>query len=291
MTAVDSSRPALEVAEQNKQLNRYAHTCGEIECAVEANAFDLLKDYSTAGQQYDSIVLDPPAFAKTKRVLDTAIRGYKELNLRALKMPSRRRAGYLSPALSTWERASFSEMLGSAAADAGRRLRIMEKRGAALDHPVLSGVPETSSLKCVICQLLNKIGLYEFIMQGRCLYFMLDKNTLRFYDSFTLTSASKLASGQNDHHIPYPFWRLKIMTVLTRWEPFRELNTLQSRLNRLFEEQVGGGREESLTAGAFVPPVDIYEDEHSIQLKLEVPGIEEKDLDVKVENNVSDRER
>jgi len=76
------------------------------------------------------------------------------------------------------------------------------------------------------------------------------------------------------------------MTVLTRWEPFRELNTLQSRLNRLFEEQVAGGREESLIAGAFVPPVDIYEDEHSIQLKLEVPGIEEKDLDVKVENNV-----
>jgi HSP20 family protein len=77
-----------------------------------------------------------------------------------------------------------------------------------------------------------------------------------------------------------------IMTVLTRWDPFRELNTLQGRLNRLFEEQYGSGREESLTAGAFVPPVDIYEDEHSIQLKLEVPGIEEKDLDVKVENNV-----
>ena len=76
------------------------------------------------------------------------------------------------------------------------------------------------------------------------------------------------------------------MTVITRWTPFRELNTLQSRLNRLFEEQVAGGREESLTSGAFVPPVDIYEDEHGIQLKLEVPGIEEKDLDVKVENNV-----
>jgi HSP20 family protein len=76
------------------------------------------------------------------------------------------------------------------------------------------------------------------------------------------------------------------MTVLTRWEPFRELNALQSRMNRLFEDQLAGGREESLTAGAFVPPVDIYEDEHSIQLKLEVPGIEEKDLDVKVENNV-----
>lgn len=75
------------------------------------------------------------------------------------------------------------------------------------------------------------------------------------------------------------------MTVVTRWDPFRELNTLQRQMNRLFEEQYSGGREESLTSGAFVPPVDIYEDEHSIQLKLEVPGIEEKDLDIKVENN------
>ena len=77
------------------------------------------------------------------------------------------------------------------------------------------------------------------------------------------------------------------MTVLTRWDPFRELSALQNRMSRLFEEQqYGSGREESLTAGAFVPPVDIYEDEHSIQLKLEVPGIEQKDLDVKVENNI-----
>jgi HSP20 family protein len=76
------------------------------------------------------------------------------------------------------------------------------------------------------------------------------------------------------------------MTVLTRWEPFRELSALQNRMSRLFEEQYGSGREESLTTGAFVPPVDIYDDEHSIQLKLEVPGIDQKDLDVKVENNV-----
>jgi HSP20 family protein len=75
------------------------------------------------------------------------------------------------------------------------------------------------------------------------------------------------------------------MTVLTRWDPYRELSALQNRMSRLFEEQYGN-REESLTAGAFVPPVDIYEDEHSVQLKLEVPGIDEKDLDVKVENNV-----
>jgi HSP20 family protein len=76
------------------------------------------------------------------------------------------------------------------------------------------------------------------------------------------------------------------MTVLTRWDPVRELNTLQSRMSRLFEQQYGDGREDSLTAGGFVPPVDIYEDEHSIQLKLEVPGIDQKELDVKVENNV-----
>jgi len=75
------------------------------------------------------------------------------------------------------------------------------------------------------------------------------------------------------------------MPVLTRWDPFRDLVALQNRMNRMFEEQYGGGREESLTTAAFVPPVDIYEDEHSVQLKLEVPGIDEKDLDIKVENN------
>jgi HSP20 family protein len=78
---------------------------------------------------------------------------------------------------------------------------------------------------------------------------------------------------------------METMTVLTRWEPFRELATLQNRMSRLFEEQYGGSREESLTSGAFVPAVDIYEDEHTIQLKLEVPGIDEKDLNIKVENN------
>ncbi|HZW79252.1 MAG TPA: class I SAM-dependent rRNA methyltransferase, partial [Candidatus Deferrimicrobiaceae bacterium] len=80
VTGVDSSRPALEIADQNASMNGR-----EIEW-IEANAFDLLKDYSTAGQRYDTIVLDPPAFAKSKRDLDAAMRGYKELNLRALKM-------------------------------------------------------------------------------------------------------------------------------------------------------------------------------------------------------------
>ena len=85
VTGVDSSRPALEVADQNATLNRGEQNNSEIEW-IEANAFDLLKDYAGSGQRYDTVVLDPPAFAKAKRDLDAAMRGYKELNLRALKM-------------------------------------------------------------------------------------------------------------------------------------------------------------------------------------------------------------
>jgi HSP20 family protein len=75
------------------------------------------------------------------------------------------------------------------------------------------------------------------------------------------------------------------MTVVTRWNPYRELNALQSRLGQLFEGQLNG-HEESLSTGAFVPAVDIYEDEQGVQLNLEVPGVEGKDLDIRVENNI-----
>jgi HSP20 family protein len=75
------------------------------------------------------------------------------------------------------------------------------------------------------------------------------------------------------------------MTVLTRWEPFREFTTLQDRVNRLFRDTYGDGRDEALTTSNFAPPVDVYEDEHNITLKIEVPGIEEKDIDVLIENN------
>jgi HSP20 family protein len=77
------------------------------------------------------------------------------------------------------------------------------------------------------------------------------------------------------------------MTVLTRWEPFREAATLQDRMNRLFSEQFANmGSEESLAVGSFVPAVDVYEDEHAIQLKFEVPGLDEKDIDIRLENSV-----
>jgi len=76
------------------------------------------------------------------------------------------------------------------------------------------------------------------------------------------------------------------MTVLTRWEPFREFSTLQDRMNRLFRETYkDGGRDESLTTSSFAPAVDVYEDEHNVSLKIEVPGIDEKDIDVRIENN------
>jgi HSP20 family protein len=75
------------------------------------------------------------------------------------------------------------------------------------------------------------------------------------------------------------------MTVLTRFEPFRELSTLQDRLNRLFRESQREGQDESLTTSSFAPAVDVYEDEHNFTLKIEVPGIDEKDIDVRLENN------
>jgi len=77
------------------------------------------------------------------------------------------------------------------------------------------------------------------------------------------------------------------MTVITRWDPFREFSTLQDRMTRLFRESYGPeGREETLNNTSFAPPVDVYEDEHSVNLKIEVPGVDEKDIDVRIENNV-----
>src|SRR5258708_28907446 len=75
------------------------------------------------------------------------------------------------------------------------------------------------------------------------------------------------------------------MTVLTRWEPFREFSTLQDRMNRLFRETYNEGQDQSLTTSSFAPAVDVYEDEHNVTLKIEVPGIDEKDIDVRIENN------
>ena len=151
VTGVDSSRAALETAEQNEALNRPANR-NEIEW-MEANAFDLLKDYSSSGKQFDTIVLDPPAFAKAKKDSGSALRGYKEINLRALKML--RPGGVLVTCSCSHHvsEADFLDMLRDAASDARRTVRVLEKRGQAKDHLVLLGVPETAYLKCVILQV------------------------------------------------------------------------------------------------------------------------------------------
>jgi 23S rRNA (cytosine1962-C5)-methyltransferase len=154
VTGVDSSRPALEVADQNAALNKGLLGQKEIEW-IEANAFDLLKDYASPTRpneprRYDTIVLDPPAFAKSKRDLEAALRGYKELNLRALKML--RPGGILVTCSCSYHvsQTDFLEMLASAALDAHRTLRLIEVRGQAKDHPVLLNVPESAYLKCII---------------------------------------------------------------------------------------------------------------------------------------------
>jgi 23S rRNA (cytosine1962-C5)-methyltransferase len=144
VTGVDSSRPALEVADQNAALNHR-----EVEW-IEANAFDLLKDYASSNRRYDTIVLDPPAFAKSKRDLEAALRGYKELNLRALKML--RPGGILVTCSCSYHvsHSNFLEMLADAAIDAHRTLRLLEVRGQSKDHPILLNIPETAYLKCII---------------------------------------------------------------------------------------------------------------------------------------------
>src|SRR5450631_2974658 len=151
VTGIDASRASLEVAERNFEANR-SSLAAKMDW-VEADAFQILRDWSDAGEQFDAIVLDPPAFAKTKRAVEGALRGYKELNLRALKML---RPGGLLVTCSCSHHVSWAELevaVASAAADTGRRVRLLERRGAAPDHPVILNLPETEYLKCLVLEV------------------------------------------------------------------------------------------------------------------------------------------
>jgi 23S rRNA (cytosine1962-C5)-methyltransferase len=151
VTGIDASRASLEVAERNLEANRALLTA-QVDW-VEADAFQLLRDWSDAGESFDAIVLDPPAFAKTKRAVEGALRGYKELNLRALKMM---RTGGLLVTCSCSHHVSWADLeasVASAAADAARRVRLLERRGAAPDHPVVLNLPETEYLKCLLLEV------------------------------------------------------------------------------------------------------------------------------------------
>jgi 23S rRNA (cytosine1962-C5)-methyltransferase len=144
----------LEVAERNLNENReqLAGQGNGVEW-IEANAFELLRDWSDAGEMFDTIVLDPPAFAKSKRAVDGALRGYKEMNLRALKML--RPGGRLVTCSCSHHvpLAEFQAVVAEAARDAGKRVRLLETRGAALDHPSILTIPETEYLKCILCEV------------------------------------------------------------------------------------------------------------------------------------------
>jgi 23S rRNA (cytosine1962-C5)-methyltransferase len=151
VTGVDSSRASLEIAERNLEVNR-----GQLSAHVEwvaADAFELLREWAGTGERFDVIILDPPAFAKSKRAVEGALRGYKELNLRALEMLNP--GGLLVTCTCshhiTW--ADLEASLASAACDTNRRVRLLERRGAALDHPVIFNLPETEYLKAIFCQV------------------------------------------------------------------------------------------------------------------------------------------
>jgi 23S rRNA (cytosine1962-C5)-methyltransferase len=151
VTGIDASRASLEVAERNFEANRSRLTA-QVEW-VEGDAFQILRDWSDAGEKFDAIVLDPPAFAKSLRAVEGALRGYKELNLRALKMLS---PGGLLVTCSCSHHVGWAELEASvtvAAADAHRRVRLLERRGAALDHPVMLNLPETEYLKCLVLEV------------------------------------------------------------------------------------------------------------------------------------------
>jgi 23S rRNA (cytosine1962-C5)-methyltransferase len=151
VTGIDASRASLEVAEQNLAANR-DRLSAEVDW-VEGDAFTILREWSTAGEQFDAIVLDPPAFAKTKRAVEGALRGYKELNLRGIRMA---RPGGLLVSCSCSHHVGWADLEGavaSAAADAQRRVRLLERRGAALDHPVVLNLPETEYLKCLVLEI------------------------------------------------------------------------------------------------------------------------------------------
>jgi 23S rRNA (cytosine1962-C5)-methyltransferase len=151
VTGIDASRASLEVAERNLAANRSQLTA-QVEW-VEGDAFEILRDWSEAGEKFDAIVLDPPAFAKSLRAVEGALRGYKELNLRALKML---RPGGLLVTCSCSHHVGWAELeasVASAAADAHRRVRLLERRGAALDHPVVLNLQETEYLKCLVLEV------------------------------------------------------------------------------------------------------------------------------------------
>jgi len=148
--AIDSSAPALAAARRNAERNDVLNVTFR-----EADVFDVLSSYSSARHTFDTIVLDPPAFAKSRKQIEGAMRGYKDINLRALRLLG---PGGLLVTCSCSHHVSeamFLEVVAEASLDAGRTLRVLERRTQAQDHPILLTVPETMYLKCLILQVVG----------------------------------------------------------------------------------------------------------------------------------------
>jgi 23S rRNA (cytosine1962-C5)-methyltransferase len=147
--AVDSSGPALATARANAEANGISNVTFE-----EADVFDLLAGYAAARRPYSLVVLDPPAFAKSRNNLRTAVAGYKEINLRALRLLGPGGILVTCSCSHHLSEAMLLELVAEAALDAGRTLRVLERRSQSQDHPVLLTVPETLYLKCLILEVV-----------------------------------------------------------------------------------------------------------------------------------------
>jgi 23S rRNA (cytosine1962-C5)-methyltransferase len=150
VTGLDISLPAIERARENAALNGFTN----IEF-IETNVFDKLREYDDAGERFETIVLDPPAFARNRSAREGALRGYKEINLRAMRLLSP--GGILITCTCSYHvsEALFQELLEDAARDAGRSMQIIEKRTQGRDHPMMLSLPETFYLKCFVLRMVD----------------------------------------------------------------------------------------------------------------------------------------
>jgi 23S rRNA (cytosine1962-C5)-methyltransferase len=150
VTGLDISAEAVAAAGRNAQINKITNADFR-----EANVFDALRELETSGERFDTIVLDPPAFAKNRASVAAAARGYKEINLRAIKLLNP--GGVLITCTCSYHMSEelFLKLIAEAANDAHRRVQLLEKRTQASDHPIIFGVPETYYLKCVIARVID----------------------------------------------------------------------------------------------------------------------------------------
>ena len=148
--SVDISPEAVEMVNHNIKLNNAQSKM----TAVCADVFDLLKQYEANGEKFDVIILDPPAFTKSAKMIEKAYGGYKEINLRAMRLLTP--GGILITCSCSYfmETKMFCDVIMHAAMDSHKKIQILEKRGAGPDHPVLSGYPKSEYLKCVVCRVI-----------------------------------------------------------------------------------------------------------------------------------------